>query len=97
MMSICDKCERKSECPGAHEDEFCLNYVQKPHTNADRIRAMTDEEMAEWISGMISDCDNNDFPCGKFCPLLHDEYRKNTCLDSMLLWLKQEAEPGAKL
>lgn len=48
-MSICDKCGRKSECPGAHEDDFCLNYVRKPQTNADRIRAMTDEELAEFI------------------------------------------------
>ena len=48
-MSICDKCERERECPVSHEDDFCLNYVRKPQTNADRIRAMTDEELAKWL------------------------------------------------
>jgi len=48
-MSICNKCELESECQGAHGEEFCLNYVRKPQTRADRIRAMTDEEMAEFF------------------------------------------------
>lgn len=32
----------------------CANYMprQKPMTNADRIRAMSDEALAEWMSGM---------------------------------------------
>lgn len=34
----------------------CL-YVTKPLTNADRIRAMTDEELAEWINK--HDCHTN--------------------------------------
>ena len=28
-----------------------VNTTQKPITNADRIRNMTDEELAEWIAG----------------------------------------------
>ena len=28
----------------------CRDFIPKPQTNADRIRAMTDEELAEWIS-----------------------------------------------
>lgn len=29
--------------------EAYLKSVKKPKTNADRIRAMTDEELAEWL------------------------------------------------
>lgn len=28
-------------------------YYDRPQTNADRIRAMTDEELADWIIGVI--------------------------------------------
>lgn len=35
------------------EKEFIVDYFQQEHkqTNADRIRSMTDEELAEFISG----------------------------------------------
>lgn len=50
-MSRCDSCKypydiRKWPC------EDCLQgdrYEPRPQTNADRIRAMTDEELAEWL------------------------------------------------
>jgi hypothetical protein len=29
---------------------FCLDKIEKPKTNADRIRSMTDEELAEFLS-----------------------------------------------
>jgi len=35
-----------NECPASKSD-----YLQHNITNADRIRAMTDEELAEFISG----------------------------------------------
>ena len=90
-MSICDKCGRESECPVAHEDDFCLNYVRKPQTNADRIRAMSDEELADFIGGIFT--------------LEHDlwgDYDPRTVVtqeprvelrsrEDVLDWLKQEA------
>ena len=48
----------------------------KPMTNADRIRAMTDEELAEWITK--HDCHTN----------LYGYAPK----DTILCWLKQEVE-----
>ncbi len=27
----------------------CRDFIPKPKTNADRIRSMTDEELAEWL------------------------------------------------
>lgn len=63
-------------------DATAFAYAEKknPITNADRIRAMSDEELAEWIE-TIADCD--------MCPM-----RKNchgSCRLKWLGWLKQEA------
>ena len=33
-----------------------LLYGEKPQTNADRIRAMTDEELAEWMATIEKKC-----------------------------------------
>lgn len=57
----------------------------RKRTNADKIRAMTDEELASWISGLNQD----DCPEGK-------EYTGKTCLGfpcevCWLDWLRQEA------
>lgn len=59
-----------------------LFYGEKPQTNADRIRAMTDEELAEWLASFVH-CD---------CPVVH--YRgcgSEECDVPWLDWLKQEA------
>ena len=45
-MSDCRKCAKFEECA---VDEDCGLFVDKPMTNADRIRAMTDEELAEYL------------------------------------------------
>lgn len=52
-------------------------------TNADRIRAMSDEELAEWLDGLISHC--NDGPCFT-C------FMQKACLTNMLDWLKSPVE-----
>ena len=58
----CDIC-----CPLAH-----------PQTNADRIRAMSDEELADFISAC--GCHDHAIDC------------KASCKDCTLEWLKQPAE-----
>ena len=54
---------------------------QKPQTNADRIRAMTDEKLAElfWIR---ADCE--------LCPN-KEPYCSDDCKKHWLDWLKEEA------
>lgn len=54
------------------------NWNPKPMTNADRIRAMSDEELAKYFSGMI--CDINEGV----------EYHENP--NTWLEWLRQPAE-----
>ena len=84
-MSICDKCGRESECPVAHEDDFCLNYVRKPQTNADRIRAITDEELARMLMAIHWD-ESDVFDDVEILPSNYSDW---------LDWLKQEATDGA--
>lgn len=55
----------------------CFEIVEKPKTNADRIRAMTDEELADW---------NN------FCPHIDGECTMEGCTKCILEWLKQPVE-----
>ena len=62
-------------------------------SNADRIRAMSDEELAKHLVDMGWDChfctehwrlDNDPFMCGKKC--------NEKCVENCLEWLKQPAE-----
>ena len=63
------------------------NY--KPLTNADRIRAMTDEELAEWLETIRMYCAND--LCGMGCPFEEICYSKADAPTEMLAWLKEEA------
>lgn len=47
MTRLCDELARINKVP-KHENCRCFTPT-KPQTNADRIRAMTDEELADWI------------------------------------------------
>ncbi len=79
---ICKKCAHESYCDmaqfGGHIPPItaCSKFKEKSQTNADRIRGMTDEELAEWI--IKHDCHTN----------LYGYDPKDAVLD----WLKQEAE-----
>lgn len=60
-----------------------------PKTNADKIRSMTDEELADFIQRVqIGDFSNLDY--GKtFCDMCDRQYE---CDDCLKYWLKQPAE-----
>lgn len=64
----------------------CRDFIPKPQTNADRIRSMTDEELAIWLSA-IMDCSNcvAEIPCAK-------EITTKFCKDILCEWLKSPAE-----
>lgn len=58
---ICKKCVHESYCDmakfGGHVPPItaCLKFETKSLTNADRLRAMTDEELAGFIRDQIID------------------------------------------
>ena len=65
----------------------CPDYKQKPKTNADRLRAMTDEELCDFLSQY------------KFCDICEEGCDNCTyhgdCDKRLLDWLQQPAEGDA--
>lgn len=91
-MSYCDTCGHQySDVCGGCETLYGVPVKYKKKTNADRIRAMTDEELAEYLNEefhVLHWCDppelkipsDSDFTiCGK-----------EPCEKCTLEWLKQE-------
>lgn len=79
---ICDECYNTSDAPTKWE--AAEHYT--PDTNADRIRAMSDEELCKFL-GECKFCDI----CEEGC----DSCTYNGDCDKRLLeWLKQPAEEG---
>lgn len=77
---VCPTCEARASVPKYDPDEF---FHHKRQTNADSIRAMSDEELAEWLNGMhYSYCCPNDGA--------HD--CRMTCFVCWLDWLQQEVD-----
>ena len=67
-------------------DYTCDQYrPAEPLTNADRIRQMTDEELAEFFC-QISQCCGNDASCA-MCPIYEGCAQNVMCVER---WLKQE-------
>ena len=65
------------DCPEAILEE-------KIETNADKIRSMTDEELAEWF--MDGDC-----PCD-YCDFKYKSCGGESCYNAMEKWLKQKVK-----
>ena len=89
MSEDCPRCinnyECQEKCRGCFEGS---NYKPKPPTNADRIRSMTDEQLAEEIWGKYED--GTLYEC--FLPKKDCIARKQCGKDCFLKWLKEEAK-----
>lgn len=90
-MGLCESCKNNS-CGYASEDvircgDFEENLVQ---TNADRIRAMSDEELAVFLADEIphGDCYGCEFLCWK----ISKGNFANSCQNAWYGWLKQPAK-----
>ena len=95
MPKECKNCVHKSdfksaECGGCMVSYYDgeqiglpSNFEQKPQTNADRIRAMSDEELAQWL------CLN--YGCTK-CPGQELCTINDGKHNGLTKWLKQPAE-----
>lgn len=73
-----------------------LRDQKKPQTNADRIRSMTDEELAELLYSLQTEdldgmfCKNED-KCEEIMDS-GDEIPKSMCKQCLVKWLKAESE-----
>ena len=86
-----DWCEKVIDSPDPDIQRDCPHFREK--TNADRIRAMSDEELATHLHDIGWDChlcaehgrlDNE--------PLLRGEKCDDKCVEHCLEWLQQPAE-----
>lgn len=60
----------------------CFEIMTSPHTNADRIRSMTDEELAEVLFGS----------CIEHMGVEECSHPEESCKSCVLDWLKTESE-----
>ena len=87
-LYICGECENEN-CESSGSNRTCVNcggFISRPRivTNADRIRKMSVEELADLLTAV--DCID--------CPLNSEitwcEGKGKTCRDNVLAWLNQE-------
>ena len=90
-MADCKTCEYEKICEMPdfvrNDLKLCKTYQEKkPQTNADRIRAMTDEELAKVFDNFIAPC--------TVCIYRKDMCVSNdySCTNGILQWLKSEAK-----
>ena len=81
----CKNCKDDCRCVGKDITPICIAFKPVKTTRADRIRAMTDEELAELFDSWVQDCDCNAVPCHNYCSTDRTDCKKN-----WLDWLKQE-------
>ena len=81
----------RGECTAS----FC-EYRRKKRTNADRIRAMSDEELAEFLTHINpTNCQECAFSHGWSCQPDRDDYSDfEKCEEGRKRWLQQPAEEG---
>ena len=84
ISTDCRKCAKSDICY-ADDVKPCIGYEPKKQTNADRIRSMSDEELAEFMEEN-AECDTYDCLAAKSCCT----YSGRTCIAAWLDWLKQE-------
>lgn len=78
---------------GERTASFC-EYRRKKQTNADRIRVMSDEELAEFLTHINpTNCQDCAFSHGWRCQPDRDDYSDfEKCEEGRKRWLKQPAE-----
>lgn len=104
MAKECKNCVHESNFK-KHECGTCMvsyydgeplglpsNFKPKPMTNADRIRAMSDEELAVLLADEIphGDC----YGCDLDCIHIERGEFEDCCQRAWYEWLKQPAEKG---
>ena len=94
LKEYCASCKNEGSykchsCMGKYYDGVLqgapTKYIKKPQTNADRIRAMSDEELSKFI-GHNSLCDQIQNDNGAWCK------KQSVCEGCLVEWLKQPAE-----
>lgn len=78
-VTLCDHCHMRARCLLNYDGVLCRKNRSVEPTNADRIRAMSDEELADFFDSIVQDWHQGTAQIG------------NRIIDSWLDWLKEEA------
>ena len=96
----CKNCRSICIHAGKDRDFVCINGVsckitmEKPQTNAQKIRSMSDEELAEFLTHINpTNCQDCAFSHGWRCQPDRDDYSDfEKCKEGRKRWLKQPAK-----
>ena len=94
----CDKCRHTEKLENEYPCRACIHNKGVDHyapmTNADAIRNMTDEELAEFIAtyDVCSNCKYNNIMGCEFSHYCNDKFNTQNCLE----WLQAEVKEGAE-
>ena len=102
MECKCETCVRKDCADRTKQDDLrivinCSDYLnmERQMTNADRLRAMTDEELAKFIAKKIVNLENHKMIEQGYTPTATQlSALGHTCYCTLVQWLKQPAEGG---
>ena len=93
-ITLCDRCKEYARCCLNYDGDNCRRNRTVEPTNVDRIRSMTDEELADFYSNNLNAC-----PPGHDSSKCIDElyahgegpYPSNKqCMECWLDWMKQD-------
>ena len=80
----CENCKYYNVAPYGEPCDGCQDFVYfEPMTNADRIRSMSDEELATAMCQNNTTCDG--------CPVVESCHGEHG-LPELVVWLRQEVE-----
>ena len=85
-ITLCDRCEEYTHCCLNYDGGNCRRSRTVEPTNADRIRSMTDEELAMWI---------NDVTTNALSVLALGSNKQTKNIFYWLDWLKQEVKEAS--
>lgn len=86
------RCKNKDWCARDFNPKSDMPECFEPMTNADRIRAMSDAQLAEFLALVMDKCWNAGWrgECDEDCPLY--ECCNDQSSDNVEEWLKQEVQ-----
>lgn len=91
---ICGNIQEAVFMEGSECDLFNQSVMDKPMTNAERIRAMSDEELADWLARtQYADVTETCAILGVELPFVEETLRMTKA--EHLAWLQQPAKEGA--
>ena len=87
LITLCDRCKEYARCALSYDGDNCRRSRTVEPTNADRIRAMSDEELDKFLGEVQWDVANY---CGDVTQ--KQKYPVPEQRGAWLNWLKQEVE-----